>query len=815
MTTGSAGEGVQEERPQPSRAPEMRHQRVAGRIAGNFGRRMAVLVARIRPGRIFTIALLIAALGAGVATYLALTGLSFFGNNWGTEARADAGTVFILLNIDLALLLLLVGMLAHGLVRLWLQRRRQSTASRLQLRLVTLFALVAALPAIVVMVFSALFFDFGVQTWFNERVRTALSQSREVAQAYLLEHQRTIRADVIAMAGDIDREALTTFDANGRLQRLIEIQAALRNLPEAMVFRGDGRILARTELSFSLEFATVPQPLLDEARRGEVVLLTDRQDDRVRALVQVPSLGDVFLYVGRFVDSTVLDHMEQVNRAVSQYEEADSRRSGIQLSFTGLFVLIALLLLLAAVWIGFLVARSIARPVSQLVGAAERVRGGDLTAQVPEGREDDEVGILARAFNRMTRQLAAQREALLAANRQIDTRRRFTEKVLEGVSAGVIGLDAENRVNLANRSALALLGVDFDQAVDRPVTELLPALEPLLVRLAERPDRVVQAQIEAVAGGNHRNLMVRLAADLVVQRGRDGAAATVGVVVTFDDITELMVAQRTAAWSDVARRIAHEIKNPLTPIQLSAERLKRKYLKEITSDPDTFVACTETIIRQVGDIGRMVNEFSSFARMPQPVMADVDLGPLLREASITQRMGRPELKFDLERPDGPVMVRADARLLGQALTNLLVNAGQAVDAVAEGEGVPVKDLPEERRVIRIVLEAGEKRALITVEDAGKGLPEAFRGRLTEPYVTTKAKGTGLGLAIVRKIMEDHGGRLAIDDRRSADGRIIGAVATLELPLADPGAVPGAAASDNRHSTPRQDGPNSSSGSTRP
>ncbi|MEN2976178.1 PAS domain-containing sensor histidine kinase [Tistrella bauzanensis] len=797
-----------------SKADDARRERYAGRIAGSFGRRMTVLFARIRPGRIFTIALLVAALASGVATYLALTGLSFFGGNWGSEARADASTVFILLNVDLALLLLLVGVLAHGLIRLWLQRRRRSAGSRLQLRLVTLFALVAALPAIVVMVFSALFFDFGIQTWFNERVRTALNQSNAVARAYLLEHQRTIRADVIAMAADIDREALTTFDASGRLQRLLEIQAALRNLPEAMVFRGDGRILARSELSFSLEFATVPQPLLDQARRGDVVLLTDRQDDRVRALIQVQSLGDVFLYVGRFVDSAVLDHMEQVNRAVSQYDEAESRRSGIQLTFTGLFVLIALVLLLAAVWIGFLVARSIARPMSQLVGAAERVRSGDLRAQVPEGREDDEVGILARAFNRMTRQLAAQREALLAANRQIDTRRRFTEKVLEGVSAGVIGLDADHRVNLANRSALSLLGLDFDQAVDRPMVDLLPALEPLLARLVDRPDRVVQAQIEADPGGRHRNLMVRLAADIISTRD-SGPAAPVGVVITFDDITDLMVAQRTAAWSDVARRIAHEIKNPLTPIQLSAERLKRRYLKEITSDPDTFVACTDTIIRQVGDIGRMVNEFSSFARMPQPVMADVDLGPLVREAVITQRLGRPELGFEFTRPDVPVLVRADSRLLGQALTNLLVNAGQAVDTIAETEGVPARDLPPERRRIVVAIEALDRLAQITVADAGRGLPESLKGRLTEPYVTTKAKGTGLGLAIVRKIMEDHGGRVSIDDRRDSDGRILGAVATLELPLAAPVSVAGAVTPEIRPTPPSQDGPISEPGSTRP
>jgi two-component system nitrogen regulation sensor histidine kinase NtrY len=443
--------------------------------------------------------------------------------------------------------------------------------------------------------------------------------------------------------------------------------------------------------------------------------------------------------------------VQATQRTVSTYQKLEGRRSDLQTAFVMIFIMVALLLLLAAVLFGLMLATQLARPISRLVEAAEKVRSGDLTARVEEGPQNDEVGTLSRAFNRMTTQLEEQRAELVEANRQLDMRRRFTEAVLSGVSAGVIGLDRNGRINLPNRSATQLLGIAFDRMIGAELTEVVPEMAALVRKVRRRPDRSVESQITVFAGGRPRTLLVRIAAEKV-----EGEVQ--GFVVTFDDVTELLSAQRKAAWADVARRIAHEIKNPLTPIQLSAERLKRKYLREIKSDPETFTICTDTIVRQVGDIGRMVDEFSSFARMPAPVMEEGDLADLCRRAVFLQRNAHPKIDFVSEIPDHQILIHCDVRQIGQALTNLLQNAAEAVT----GSDRAPKGKSHGRIILRIVKDG--ERTVVEIEDNGPGFPPHLRERLTEPYVTTRAKGTGLGLAIVKKIMEDHGGDLILADR---------------------------------------------------
>jgi two-component system nitrogen regulation sensor histidine kinase NtrY len=416
-----------------------------------------------------------------------------------------------------------------------------------------------------------------------------------------------------------------------------------------------------------------------------------------------------------------------------------------------IFLLVALLVLLAAVLAGLWIATRMAAPIGDLVTAAERVREGDLGARVREGTSDDEIGTLARAFNRMTSQLASQRNALVEANRQLDQRRRFTETVLSGVTAGVVGVGPDGIITLPNRSACQHLEQGPDELVGRPFVEAVPEMGPLLSEATVRGDRVAQGQVNLARGGRVRNLLVRVVAE------RTGTELK-GFVVTFDDITDLVSAQRTAAWADVARRIAHEIKNPLTPIQLSAERLRRKYLKEISTDPDVFTQCTDTIIRQVGDIGRMVDEFSSFARMPAAVFRDEDMVELARQAIFLQQVGNPDVTYTSELPEGPVVARCDGRQVAQALTNLLKNAKEAIEG---RERAGDAELP--RGHIVLALEAARDHVAIRVRDNGKGLPHEHRDRLTEPYVTTRTKGTGLGLAIVNKVMEEHGGVLSLTD----------------------------------------------------
>ncbi len=705
-------------------------------------RRMGIWAGRIGLGRKLAIALAIPALASGIATYLALTGAPPFGPH--------PSAVLALLNLDLILLLALGAVIAKRLIEVWAERRRGLAGSRLQIRLVVLFSLIAVLPTIIVAGFSYLFFSFGVESWFSDRVRTAITESLAVAEAYLHEHQQAIRADVLAMANDLNRNSVQLALNPQHLQQVVSAQAALRGLTEAMVFDRAGHMLARSSLSFTLGFEPVPDDAIHLADTGDVAIMTNDSDDRVRALVRLNQFGDVYLYVGRFIEPRVLNHMEETQRAAALYEQMEGQRSGFQITFALIFMLVAMLFLVAAVAIGIHFAAQFAGPIRRLITAAEQVRGGDLAARVPEGEKDDELASLSRAFNRMTYQIESQQRELREANRQLDERRRFTETVLTGVSAGVIGLDSLGRVNLPNRSASALLGTDLEQAIGQDLAEVAPEMVGLLDEAERRPDRLAQSQVELLRGSSTRTLLVRIAAE---HNGR----VISGFVVTFDDITELLSAQRKAAWADIARRIAHEIKNPLTPIQLAAERLRRRYLKEIKSDAETFTICTDTIVRHVGDIGRMIDEFSSFARMPTPVLKPENLVELVHRAVFLQRTAHPEIVFEPVFPASPVAVNCDARLVGQALVNIVKNAIESIEArKAENSASPPGH-------IRVSVAEEDGQAAVIIEDNGKGLPQHGREQLTEPYVTTRTKGTGLGLAIVKKIMEDHHGELVLED----------------------------------------------------
>ncbi len=719
------------------------------------------------------VVLTVAALLAGFATYGALTENPPFGH--------DPDTVYILLNLDLVILLLLGSLIARRIAGLWVKRRQGLAGSRLHVRLVALFSVVAVAPAILVATFSMLFFYFGIQSWFSERVSTAVNESFSVAQAYLLEHQQTLRADALAMANDLNREAPRLVSDETFFNQFVSTQAILRGLTEAMVFDGAGHGLARSSLTFQLQFEPIPEDALERARLNEVVLLNNETDDRVRALIRLDRFIDTYLLIGRLVESRVIGHMERAQGAVTEYQMLEGRYSSLQITFTLIYVVVALLLLLVAVSIGLVFADTVVRPVSALIAAAERIRTGDLAARVPDSDTNDELASLSRAFNRMTSQLESQRRELIEANRQLDQRRRFTETVLAGVSAGVLGLDGEGRIHLPNRSATELLGRDLDALVGHPLTAVVPETAELIASIHRRPGRLVESQVRIRRGAEVRTLLVRIAADRTEGEVR-------GYVVTFDDITELLSAQPKAAWADVARRIAHEIKNPLTPIQLSAERLKRKYAREIVSDPDTFIACTDTIVRQVGDIGRMVDEFSAFARMPSPVMKLHDLHEICQQAVFLQRSAHPDIRFVLQEPEARPLIPCDVRQVAQVMTNLLQNALDAIEGrELSGEG----PLPQGEVGVSVTLV--DEGVAVTVEDNGKGLPPENRERLTEPYVTTRAKGTGLGLAIVKKIMEDHGGRLVLGDRPGGGARV-----HIVFPLGD---AAGIAPSDGESSTP--------------
>jgi two-component system nitrogen regulation sensor histidine kinase NtrY len=716
-------------------------------------RSLSIWARRRNVERYLAIFLTIAALVSGIATFGVMTGAS--------SPVPNPRTVLILLNIDLAIFVLLGTVVARRIVKLWLERRRGGAGARLHVRLVFLFSLIAGTPSILMAVLSVVYLNIGIEGWFSSRVSTALKESLEVAKSYLKEHQQLIAGDALAMVNDINRDGASLVFDNRLFTQFIQSQALNRGLTEAVVFEGTGKVIAKTGYVFALQFEQVPFWALDRAQKGEVAVVPAESDDRIRALVRIESMPGIFLYVGRFVDAKVLGHLERTKTAVDEYIALEGKRSNIERRVSLIFIVVALLFLLAASWVGLVFATRLATPIIALIDAAERVREGDLAVRVENIGAGDEIGTLSRAFNRMTGQLESQRRELVETNRELDERRRFSEAVLEGVSSAVIGLDADGRINLPNRSAYKMFGDDLASKIGSSLVEFLPEIADLYEMSRKRMDRLVSAEIILSQDGAPRTLLSSISSERLDEE-------IIGFVATFDDITDLQSAQRKAAWADVARRIAHEIKNPLTPIQLSAERLKRKYLKEIKSDPEIFSTCTDTIIRQVGEIGRMVDEFSDFARMPAPVFKMEDLPLLVRQALFLQMEAHQNIVYVVEMPSEAVFVSCDARQIGRALTNLAKNAAEAIEGrEPPKEGEP--PLPSGK--IRIGLLQEPERLTLFVEDNGKGLPKDERHRLTEPYVTTRAKGTGLGLAIVKKIMEDHGGVLNLEDSEIGGARV--------------------------------------------
>jgi two-component system nitrogen regulation sensor histidine kinase NtrY len=701
-----------------------------------------------QPSRLaFGVALL--AVLSGCATYALLTGLTAY-------TPGHTGLIVMLL-VNLTLVLTLVALIGWRLARLWATRRSGRAGARLHVRLVAWFSAIAVVPAILVAIFAAVTLNLGLDAMFSARVKDALGNAVNVAQVYAREQQRSIFGDAYEIANDIQHDPRLFDDKKHvRADFLFAKLATLtqnRGLQASYILDSTGHILGSSKLNSVKDPKPPSRADFNQAKAGSIVIDSDPATSSVTALIQLQAMNDAYLQVVRVVDPKVFDYYLRTKVAVSEYNRLDENRSEVSLVFAMLYAVVSLVVLLAAIWSGLWAANRLVRPISGLIDAAERVSEGDLDAQVRVDRADDELGTLGMAFNRMTQQLSAQRGDLVAANRLIDIRRRFTETVLSGVSAGVIGIDREGRITIVNRAAARLLNSTPEDLESSHYSDGLPELAPLILRAMSEPAGRAGGEVTIKRTGSPRGLSVQVTSE----RG-----STEGYVITFDDITELVSAQRTAAWADVARRIAHEIKNPLTPIQLSAERLKRKYSSEITTDPEIFAQCTDTIVRQVGDIGRMVDEFSSFARMPAPVMRRENAQELLQQAVFLQRVAHPQITFTTAAPKEPIFFEGDGRLISQALTNVLKNAGESVAArIAKGDDEPGK--------ITIALEPNESAFAFRIIDNGVGLPPEHRHRLTEPYVTTRAKGTGLGLAIVRKIMEDHGGDITLSDVEGGDG----------------------------------------------
>mgnify|MGYP003645261222 CR=1 FL=1 len=713
-------------------------------------------------GRI-EIVLAVLAVMSAIATYIAMSQKAVpFDVTSGRTMRA-------LLGLNLALLLALGVAIGRWFVRLWLSRKGMAAGSRLHTKVTGFFIVIAIVPPIIMTVFSALFLEFGLQSWFSEKIRFTLNNSLEVAETYMLEHRANIQKDMLAIAGAYGR--LNSFQQRDQLalQKVAATALTTRLLSEIIVIEerdGAGEIIARASNRLELQNPPLNNALIDRVRSGQSVIRTDTVDNRVIGMIRLTSyFQPTYLYVSRDLSPNVLGYLNATRSAVTEYENLEGQRGDIQLQFNVVFIIIALLILLAAIWIGLWFSSRLVTPLSNLVDAAERVGRGDLTARVPSVPTSDEVGTLSRAFNRMTDQLARNQDDLIAANAELDERRRFLEEVLEGVSAGVMGLHQDGTIFLPNRSAASLIGMQYEELIGHKLEEIVPEFADLLRQGEETDIGEAKGEVQVEVNGETRTLMVRVFVE------REGEIDIRGYVVTFDDLTEQLADQRTAAWADVARRIAHEIKNPLTPIQLSAERLKRKYLKQIEVDAPIFSQCTDTIIRQVGDLRRMVDEFSSFARMPAPMLKETDLTDIVKQSVFLQDVAATRIRFSTLMTDEFKNIECDGRLVGQALTNILKNAVESVSSRLEQDddaGV----VGAEGGFIEVEMSQDSEKTIISVEDNGLGLPQSHKDRLMEPYVTTRVKGTGLGLAIVRRIMEEHGGTVRIADRHPQGARVI-------------------------------------------
>jgi two-component system, NtrC family, nitrogen regulation sensor histidine kinase NtrY len=680
------------------------------------------------------------ALLCATATFVVLAGL--------TPIAPVHEVVVELLLADLAVGLLLLAIIGREVWEVVRARRRGYAGSRLHIQIVGLFAVIAAVPTVLVAVVASTTLDRGLDRFFSTRTRAMIEQSLIVADAYVSEHAQAIRGDIMAMAFDLGR-AKPMFDSDReRFQKFFTAQASARGLSAAMIIKADGSTVERADVKMD-KAVVLPSPkLLTQITETEPQVALIPEGDHVAAAVKLHGYDDMYLYVARVLDPRVVQQLRETQESVGEYANLEARRLGIQIAFALMFAVIALIVLLSSAWIGLDFANRLVAPIRRLIGAANIVSTGNLEVQVPIRRSEGDLAQLGETFNKMTQELRTQHEDIVRARDVIDSRRRFTEAVLAGASAGVIGVNADGRITIMNRSAERLIERPESAALGHPLSEVASELGEIFTAARNGSQRLVQRQLTVSRDGKERNFSVRVTSE-------QAAESDQGYVITIDDITELVLAQRTSAWADIARRIAHEIKNPLTPIQLSAERLRRKYGKVIVDDPAVFEQCTSTIVRQVDDIKRMVDEFSRFARMPKAVMAAEDVADTVRQVVFMMRVAHPDIDFDVELPEEHMSAHFDRRLISQALTNIVKNATEAVGAVP----------PEELGRGHITVSASRegKEMVIDVVDNGIGLPKENRSRLLEPYVTTREKGTGLGLAIVGRILEEHGGRIELRD----------------------------------------------------
>lgn len=682
----------------------------------------------------------------GLSTYLILTDL--------TPIQPHHSVVVTVLLINSLLICGMILLIAWHVYELWRNRRTGEAGAKLHVKFVSLFGIVAALPAILLAIFASISLDRGLDHLFSTHTKILVRDSLDVARAYIKEHSEVIRTDMVAVASAVEKELPKTRGRPQDIAKLLQFHSALRALPSLYLITKDGRLLAQGGHAPDAYQKPRAGPL-GAAQDGTVIVIPPTKSNKMGAIKKLDGPGDVYIYGLRPVNPLVIRHLLRARANVSQYQELEKKRPGVQIAFALMYVAIALTLLLAAIWLGLWFANRLTEPIRSLIGAAQSVSQGDLETVVHIKPRHGELAQLGATFNNMTSEIKSQQNELIDTNLMLDERRRFIEAVLSGVSAGVIGLDVFGIVDHINRSALQLLGRSKDELMSKRLELVIPEFSPVIsmAKLSlDEPDTLLHDNVEIMIEGVERYFAVRLTRESSEDR-------EYGFVLTFDDTTELIKAQRSSAWADVAQRIAHEMKNPLTPIQLSAERIRRKYGKLVSEDRKVLDECTSTIVSRVADIKRMVNEFSDFARMPEPVMELYDLRDIVTDIGALYEPQDSNVDLSIKVPESAVISLCDKGLISQALINLVKNATEAIESRCEQK--PLLKTYQGR--IDIALNASTKEYRIDVTDNGCGLPKEQRNRLLEPYVTTRKRGTGLGLAIVQKIAEQHGGRIVLED----------------------------------------------------
>lgn len=682
----------------------------------------------------------------------------------------ESNLLRVILLCDLLYLLALTSLVMQRVMQIVALRRQKSAGSQLHLRLTGVFSAMSLLPTATVAVFAVLSINMGFEAWFSDRVQGVIADSLEAAQAYEQEQVRGLKEDIAALASDLEAYRRTAINDPQLLrQRLSDAQENVqRGLKEAFIIDDTGDLILRGNRSYLFDYEEPSSELIQTAIR-EIVIIPDIPNNELRALTYLNGFGTYFLLVSRVIDGNLFALLDETQAAGQFYQQLESQRGASLFRFGIIYLIFAVLLIAASVFAALFFAERLSRPIGRLTGAAQKVGEGALDTRVVEEEGNDEISQLSKYFNQMTQQLEKQRETLLENTEQIELRRRMFDSVLSSVTSGVLGLDAEGKVSFVNKSAERLLG-GHEILENSHLSVAVPEFFPLFERLTQTKNESLQEELKTVQAGRLENLLVR------VGRRRNEKGQLEGYVIAFDDVTDLVSAQRSAAWGDVARRIAHEIKNPLTPIQLSAERIRRKFAPKLSEESDDLERMTDVIVRQTSDLRHIIDEFSKFARLPQPKKSKEDLIPIVKAAVLLQENGQPNINFVSKIPQNSLVISIDATMISQALTNLLKNAGEAIDTRRDKLGGTIAG------EIHVGVEQVGDNVQVIIDDNGIGLPQD-RARLFEPYVTTRDKGTGLGLAIVKKIVEEHGGTLSLEDAPSFDAApYFGARVVMSLPF---------------------------------